>query len=77
MTIWGTARRYQGSSGISRGYLLVRQGAEKSARLFLPTMPPSTHSGMVTSAQMTRMMMIVVQGRAAVVCEQGLAQLGP
>lgn len=30
MTICGTAERYQGSSGISRGYLLVRTGAANS-----------------------------------------------
>ena len=29
MIICGTAKRYQGSSGISRGYLLVRTGASK------------------------------------------------
>ena len=30
MTIWGSAWRYQGSTGISRGYLVVRHGALNS-----------------------------------------------
>ena len=35
---------------------------------FLPAMPPSTVSGKVMSAQMTRMMHIVPKGSAAVDC---------
>ena len=39
-------------------------------RVFLPAMPPSTVSGNVTSAQMTRMITIVPKGSAAVLCSE-------
>ena len=51
-----------------RSHLVVLQGALNSIRVFLPAMPPSTVSGNVTSAQMTRMITIVPKGRAAVLC---------
>ena len=47
---------------------MVRQGALNSIRVFLPAMPPSTVSGNVTRAQMTRMMTMVPKGSAAVLC---------
>ena len=49
-------------------HLVVLQGALNSIRVFLPAMPPSTVSGKVTSAQMTRMITIVPKGSAAVLC---------
>ena len=36
--------------------------------LFLPMIPPSMHKGMVTSAQMTRMITMVPKGKACVDC---------
>ena len=68
MSICGTTPRYHGSSGTSRGYLLVRTGAANSPRWFLPAMPPNTVSGMVTMDQMTRMITMVPTGSAAVDC---------
>ena len=70
MIICGTAVRYHGSSGISRGYLLVRQGARNSDLLFLPAMPPKTVSGIVMAHQMRMITTMVPNGRAAVDCEQ-------
>ena len=48
--------------------MVVLQGALNSIWVFLPMMPPSTVSGKVTSAQMTRMITIVPNGSAAVDC---------
>ena len=66
MIICGTAVRYQGSSGISLGYLLVRQGARNSALLFFPAMPPKTVRGIVMAHQMRMMTTMVPKGSAAV-----------
>lgn len=66
MAICGMLCRYQGMGGTSRGYLVVRQGAWKSALLFLPATPPRTSNGKVTSVQIRRMTRIVPKGSAAV-----------
>lgn len=58
--------RYQGSSGTSRGYLFVRQGASYSRLLFRPATPPKTVSGIVTSDHRTIITTIVPNGKAAV-----------
>ena len=71
MSICGTTPRYHGSSGTSRGYLLVRQGAANSVRVFLPSTPPTTVRGMVTRDQSSTRITIVPNGRAAVDCAQG------
>jgi hypothetical protein len=65
-TICGTKPRYHGSSGTSRGYLFVRQGASYSRREFLPATPPSTVSGIVTKDHRTIITTMVPKGSAAV-----------
>jgi hypothetical protein len=64
--ICGTSDRHHGSSGTSRGYLFVRQGASYSALELRPATPPSTVSGIATSAQSPTIARIVPNGRAAV-----------
>jgi len=56
--------------GRFRTHFVVLHGALNSMRVFLPAMPPSTVSGNVTSAQMTRMITIVPKGSAAVLCNE-------
>ena len=56
---------------VAAPHFVVLHGALNSMRVFLPAMPPSTVSGNVTSAQMTRMMTIVPNGSAAVLCKSG------
>ena len=64
--ICGIVDRYQGSSGISRGYFVVLVGALKSVLVFLPAIPPTMVSGIVTMAQTKTMSTIVPNGSAAV-----------
>jgi hypothetical protein len=66
IAIWGIVCRYQGSGGISLGYLVVRQGAWNSVLLFLPAIPPKTSKGNVTKVQMRTMTQMVPKGNAAV-----------
>lgn len=49
-------------------HFVVLQGALNSILVFFPAMPPSTVSGKVTSAQITKMITIVPKGSAAVDC---------
>ncbi|KAG5628328.1 hypothetical protein H5410_000045 [Solanum commersonii] len=58
--------RYQGSTGISLGYFVVRHGAWKPVLLFLAAIPPNTSSGDVTSVNISTINIIVLSGRAAV-----------
>ena len=67
MSIYGMVDLSMGSWGISLGYLLVRQGAKNSARLFLPRMPPMTVSGTAMTTHRTVSRMIVPKGSAVVV----------
>ena len=53
----------------------MRQVALNSVRVFLPTMPPVMVSGMVMSAQISRMMTMVPKGKAAVDCTEVKCQL--
>jgi hypothetical protein len=57
---------YQGRGGMSRGYLVVRQGALNSDFEFLAATPPNTVRGKVTTAQIRMMTTMVPKGRAAV-----------
>lgn len=58
--------RYQGSTGISLGYFVVRHGDWKLVLLFLPATPPNTSSGGVTNVHISTINIIVLNGRAAV-----------
>lgn len=53
---------------------LAAQEGLPSHLLFLPTMPPKMHSGIVTRAHSTRITTIVPKGSAAVVCRNPAEQ---
>mmetsp|Transcript_31116 Transcript_31116/g.100260 ORF Transcript_31116/g.100260 Transcript_31116/m.100260 type:complete len:270 (-) Transcript_31116:634-1443(-) len=66
MNIWAGGERYQGaSSGISRGTLVVRQGALKSEAVWRPTRAPARPRGKATRANKATMPATAVAGRAA------------